>query len=675
MIAMSSSIKEDFEHIKGISNNFFIAALSNEYKTNKVGVNDANRREQYISSIWQNGGKDFVERVKLYGRTERGTEIVLSPWYSELLEGLGDFRISRVFCTGAAQIGKTLAANLLLADTLVYGRCNTGIFWQSLSSLTNNAPVQYQPIVESYVEAMERNGYRFSRFKDRMTSQRYMVQGVTSSLSYVSTSRTSDESGLAAVGGAAASFTADFLSCDEVSQYAPGAIDPLPRRVDASLIATKPIRFYGTPGSGGGIEALIEKEAAHDFYPACNCPSCKEDFFLDPFGCLLKKITRLDSAGNTIESYVTDTNRPKEWWHTDENDPVYSAYIACAHCGSRLENYVLESARYKCRITGIWFRDFIDSIPPGIPNDQKAIAFNISPLTRKSKINLAADIIRSGLEATDSRDFIQQRLGHPSRANATCITMEILKRSIEAPSPLRSPEVRLAGVDVGRGQYWLSIANFTPPEDWNTLATEEIIERTIVEYVFLNEISVNELAYKLKEYNVEYGLIDNEPERYRAAEFKRSTVLEIADQINNLKDNVKEVYVEEGGNKIPCYQIRNERFVNQVLMSFISRSDDGYPIARLPKNMERWVANPSENNPLRHLCSPRYDPYLGKFVRTDHIDDLYFASVFMQAAYYIWLTRKTKNTFKSGNLVTLTNSSDVKIGGHRKSFIPSVRRF
>jgi len=679
--------KAEFEKLglKDFISNPLVKKLKSESK--QLKKSHQTMRQEFLDDVWARGGKGFLARVEKYGRTERNTPLDLSPFYREYLECIGDFRIAHTLTLAPAQLGKTLGHTLLVCDTATVGRLSPAWFYAQFSSLSVNVGIQFQPVIEHYIQALAKDGITFNRERDRVQLQRFQIEQQTVFFSFVSTNNkvSANAGGLATVGGAAASFTADGpLIFEERSQWLPGAADPLPRRLDASLIASKPIRELSTAGGGGGIEAGF-KGLDGDFYPAVECPHCGEIIFIDPKGCLLKAFERIDSQGQSTIAYLSESGRPQEWFHKDPEDPVNTAHFACSHCHSELTQDTLQEATFRCRDRGVWLRDFLDAIPPGIPTKNLKVGLRFSPLSRKTKINLAADIIKSGLTAVDSRDFSEQVLGHPSETVATSLTMPILKRSIDAPGPSRVPEVRLAGIDQARGQYWLCAADFCPPAGWRDMSTEEVIDKTVRNYVFMADIPVRLVPNKLLELKVNYCLVDNEPDRRAAAELQRTTVCQLADQIDGLKDAIKKVEVEEGGTKIPAWQLRNEKFLNQMMTSFLLNSlDDGHPLARLPNDFTRWMSTPVENSPLRHLMDLRYDPYLGRFVKVTGVDHLAYAAMFMEAAYYIWLTRSVGESYIAGSLVTVEKppTSSYSIpgyggsprGGRRGSFIPS-RRF
>lgn len=642
----------------------------------------AEMREIFLREKWEEGGKPTLERIRKYGTTERGDKLNFDPWFCELIEGLADFRFAERYTTGSSQLGKTLSNTLIFVDTLTYGRCATGWFYSSRSAMQNNQPVQYLSVLESYIANMAKDGITFNRERDRMQLERVQCESVTAAFSYASTGRDDPTTGLATVGGAAASFTADIGAIEERSQIPASAADPIPRRLDASVVATKPLYIIGTPGAGAGIEADIKARATYEFYPAFECPHCGSIEFLDPKGCLLKEYLRIDSTGNSVPAYLSESGRPHKWYHHDDDDAIATAYIACPHCHHEIDQDVRISARYRCKKNNVWFRDVVDAIPRGIPDQKINIGFHISPLLRRSKINLAEDIIKSGIEASSSTDWQQQRLGHPSELSATSITMEILMRSLKAPVPERLPEVTLAGLDQGRGSHAMAISNVILPHGYKSMPTEEVIDKAVRQYLFLGEVVGSAVPDKLKQYNVTSAFCDADPERRVAAEWQRTTVMKMAQQISNLADNLKKAKVEEGGGSIDCFKARNERFLSQVLLSFVTLAPDGFPLARLPKELEKWIHVPIESSPLKQLQNVRLEPTTGKWVKVGQ-DHTYHACLYLEICLYHYLTVGADSSYTPGNLVTIEKSptsSYTPLGygsprnTRRGSFIPS-RRF
>lgn len=277
-------------------------------------------------------------------------------------------------------------------------------------------------------------------------------------------------------------------------------------------------------------------------------------------------------------------------------------------------------------------------------------AIEISPLCRMTEFNLAEDIIRNGLTTGNVADFHQQQLGLAYAPQATSLRIEDVKRSIYAPRYEKRPDVIIAGCDFGRSSHWLMVLAISLPLNWKEMNVQQIIENSIQTVRFGGSILRTELVPKLNELNVQFGLLDNEPDTVDAAEICRHTTMEMADQKTTLLDACRKSEVQTGGSKFPCWFINQQTFLKQVLNIFLLTDANGDPLIRCPTAWETWLGNPSELSPIRHLTSPSYDPDTGAWKRGDKIDDLFYAAHFAQAAFYIWLTEKAKNSVFAAGL-------------------------
>lgn len=642
----------------------------------ELGSDGVAQRNQFINQSMELGGKPYAERCKKYGVTERGIKVELNLWQAELTEGIGDLRLSHTMTMGPSQLGKTLTHIWMVCDSVTTGRLNVAWIFDSAQNLTTNVPLQFRPVIDHWLANMLKNGKRFRRESDRQMVSRYQVEGCNVIFSYASTSKASLRgAGQAAAGSAVVSFQADMMFLEERSQYPPGASDPLPRRLDASVIPTKPIRELGTPGSGTGIETEFRTADFH-FYPHYTCPHCQQVRPLDPKGCLLKSMQRIGADGIPKLTYLSESGRPIEWHHKDPERPVDTAYFGCSACGSELTLSDRLSARFKCIKTGEWLRDFLDKLPPGAPRERYKVGFHLTPLSRRTETNLAAELIRGGLEAIDPADWQQQGLGYPSEAFQNSLTISVLERAIIAPPADRRPELRCAGIDQGRGQYWLWVADYCLPPNWREKGVEENIDSAIRNVVWAGDVTSSSIPDRLRSLGVNYGFCDNEPERTEAARIQRTTVLRMADQRPGLADAIREDSVEEGGERIPCLFIRNEKFLSQVLNSFLKVAEDGYPLQRLPEDWRRWIASPTDRSPIKHLMGPKRD-VSGKWFRSG-MDDIYYAAMFCEAAFYWWLRKAAANAYIPGTVGSVKSGAPARVGGFgggRSRLMPSRSRF
>lgn len=620
-------------------------AIASESGADDISVQQM--RDRFIQDVYDRGGLGFLERVQKYGKTEQGETIKFAPWFLDALRLVGDFRIADVLITGAAQQGKTLAVLLCVADTLFCGKCNPAWFYDSLNNLNRNVKQQFFPIAETWLEAMGLDGWEPVYIGTKNT-QRFAINGAYMVFSYVSTSAIGrgNMSGKAMAGAAAVSFQADMLVLEERSQYPPGAADPLPRRLDASKLQSRPVRELGTPGAGGGIEAVMAASDRH-FYPHVQCPHCQSVIALDPKGCLLKQITVKDGLGRLKQSYFSVSDRPVSWHHKDPQNMIESAYIGCSVCGEEIPDEVRINARLKCVITGEWLSDFLDAMPSGIQSKRWTVAAHFTPLTREVQYNVAAEIIKSGIKAFSPTDWIQQGLGHSSSSEKVNVTHEMIRSAIAAPSPTQRPDYVLAGIDQGRSEDWMIIIAYYLPKFHERMLPSQISDKTMRRVLFCSAIERSQIPELLQRYGCSYGLIDNEPSRDTAMDICENTCLDMGNQIyRQINNNLTSGIVQDGGRMAECWTLNTNYFADALLNSFLMDADDGNVLMRLDEDWERHLNDVTPLSPVKHFCAP-YRSYNGHWQRaSDNVDDLFMAGVFAEAAFYLLINgmRNPKRT-------------------------------
>jgi hypothetical protein len=599
------------------------------------------RRDEFVERCYREGGKLFLNACRQYGCNEQGDPLRITDWYAELLELIGDFRVGDVYTSGCSQIGKTLSNTLLVCHCLTEGKINTLWSYDQQTSRDIQVPSNFRPVIRGWL----RNKQVEPTQQDAQNNSIYQVLGATSQFVYVSTSKDKQD-GMAAAGGIAVGVSRDILFKEERSQCPPGSTEPLHRRLDASRLPSRPIREIGTPGSGLGIEASI-KQADYQFYPHGICPHCQAVIPLDPKGCLLKAVEQLVNNRKT-KTYLSETGRPIQWFHQDEYKSVESAFFGCSRCGKELPPNSRDAAFFQCRKTGIKLRSFLDDLKSGeIPHRRISCGITLSPLLRVEKGNTAAAIIREGLETRNTNDWQQQRLGHESQTSKTNISLEMILDAISAPpAPSSTPKtVTLAGCDQGRAEDWLIIVDYHLPANSQDLSTTEKIEQTIREVCFASGVARKQIPMLLQHHGAEYGLIDNEPDIPDAAKLCAATCLELADQKSGGDLDLKQSLTRSGGEEFTCWHIRQEDFLKQVLAGFLLQAADGHGLYRMPSDWERWIGVNSERSPLVHLMAPSCDPATGRWKRAaNHVDHLYYALMFCEAAFYIWLTQNKQST-------------------------------
>jgi hypothetical protein len=594
----------------------------------------AELRAEFLADVWKRGGQGFLERAKKYGRTESGEEIRWRPWFEETCLLVGDFRVAHVLTTGAAQIAKTFVNTLCAVDSLYSGRVNTVWFYDKLNSLLRNSRNQFHPVASTWETLMYYDGIEVVRPGKGNVTQ-YPVEGAYMMFSYASTGDSGSTG--AAVGSAAASFQGDVLWLEERSQYPLGAADPLPRRLDASKIASRPIRELGTQGSGGGIESVI-KDSDYHFFPHVTCPKCGHLQALDPKGCLLRPATIRDALGRDIVSYFSASNRPLNWFCHDQSNRIDTAYIGCQKCEAELPQKTRAwESHMRCLKTQKSLAEFLGSLTEGLQQKRWRCTIHLSPLLRETEFNLAAELIRSGIEIFNPTDWIQQALGHTSEASKAAITTDMIKEAIAQPMPHRKPDYTLAGIDQGRGEDWITIVDYYLPDDHQRLLTNQAIEQTVRHVRYCAAIQRSDVKALLESFGCVYGIMDNEPSRETAIEMSESTCLDLGDQIYKpINNNVENKIIYDGGRRGECWKLDTNYFANNILNAFILNK------VKLNEDWEKWLTDRTAMSPVKHFTGVWRDTK-GVWQRaSDSIDDLFMAFVFAETSFYV-LMNKLRN--------------------------------
>jgi hypothetical protein len=598
------------------------------------------------SSLLGRYGLDFVSRLEKFGVTEKGEKLVLNNWVREFASLVGDLRIHHVLTAGNAQCGKSLINTLLLVDFLVFAKLNTIWFYPSKQQVDTLVPELFGKVVKFYVNNVEQSfreqGFEVSLIKpdDRQLASRFQIQNATAIFSYASNSATNTpkKQGLASVGTAGSSFSGSLLFIDERSQIPLEAISTLPRRLDASRIPTQPIREIGTYGDGIGIEYTIARSKYH-FYPHVTCDNCKKEIALNPKGCLLKK-------SPITGKYLSSNGRPSNWFYHQtvqrytqnsekssdtvqrytQGDKVENAYIACSECGTEISKEKRISAYFKCLNTGIKLTDYLQSLPTeGYEQIRDVVTIQLSPLLRDTKYNLASHLINTGLTTESTKDYQQQVLGCTSENSENRISIEILLDTHWVSTPQRVPDLVCCGIDQGREENYIYICKYWLPEiNARDINYSHIISRTYREVVYVAPINVQMTNDVLTRYKVNFGLIDNEPDRLLAQEITDNSCLLAADQKIYLPQLQKHITVDTGGLVVEALGIDNNYFLSMLFDAF-----------RNGLVKTNWnVHDKGIYSPARHFIAMHREDS-GRWIRAkDKIDDFYFAGMFCEAAFY-----------------------------------------
>jgi hypothetical protein len=582
-------------------------------------------RQKYHDLVIAEGGKPAVERIRKYGRTDEDEPIIMRQWFAEIVEAICDFRISFVGTTGCSQAGKTLSHILMSCDLLIHGQLSFGWFYYDKESRDKYSVNQWRPVAEAWIRAIEDElgGKSLLRHSDAQNASLWQCCGVSGNFQYASTSKSApSRTGKAAIGARGASFKSNLNIEEERSQW-PSGVD-FNARLNAGIFSSTPRRPLGTPGSGAGIEELL-KNCDRAFYPHYRCrnPDCRAEKPLDPRGCLLlpKDIV---VRGKRRVSYFSRNYRPLDWWESEDGKPLF----CCSECGTPLsEKQRTEDAWMRCTLTGVdWAR---------YDRTDEKISMTFSPLCRENRDNLAEVLIRDGLDETkNARDWVQQDLGIPTDADADQLTVDQIRLAIGEDYPtVRPPQWIVAGLDCGRGQHWLWIQEVYPPPNWQKMSHADVLQLSVRRVVFAEPVHKDEIYGLLQQYGVTFGITDNEPERDYARNLCMDTAFQMADQKPGQLTDFELKSVTSGGEEMACWFINDEIYKARIIDNCMDYAFDHRLRYRFPASWEEHCRIKGENSPVRHLTAVSFDPVLQKWKRpADHIDDLFFAAMFAEAA-------------------------------------------
>jgi hypothetical protein len=190
--------------------------------------------------------------------------------------------------------------------------------------------------------------------------------------------------------------------------------------------------------------------------------------------------------------------------------------------------------------------------------------------------------------------------------------------------PEKPCDITIAGIDQGRGEHYVYICRFYLPPNNKPINYASITEKTFREVVFCQPVNHYEISSLLQAYNVDFGFIDNEPDRFMAKDITENTCLMSADQRPYIPQLQKLSKVETGGIELETVLIDNRYFLDMVFSNFLNgtiKTD--------------WKSNDNGiHSPARHFKAMHRDDE-GRWIRAkDHIDDFYFAAMFCESAFY-----------------------------------------
>ena len=570
-----------------------------------------NQQADYLAkSLKRIGAIEACDRIFQHGCTEQGLPLNDTPWFRDQLRLTADMRLKHVLTTGASQVSKTLGNMLVCVDCLVNGQLNTCYAFSSRNSMQNQQPQQFQPIANRWIAS---TGSESEVSRDAIS--RYSF-GVATGYFVYANSSSAEKAGGASEGRELASFRADLIWEEERSSWR-SDVDLSPR-LGASLLRGKNRRSLGTPGAGAGIERQI-KDAAHYFCPAVTCQKCSKLTFLEPKGALLK--SKPDSKTGKPR-WFSARGEILGFWSKDGS--ADTAYVACTHCGHEITSEAIAKSRLHCKKTGIRADEFLDALP----EDEifgESIAIYLSPLLRiPTDPTRAIELVKEGLNPENPSIYQQNKLGYASETDSSGVTIEEFYQALRLPEwRISSDCITTCGIDQGRDTHWIVVSRF------------DKADRTRRNILLADAVAHEDVLKVLAELEVDFGLIDSEPDRLSAYELCQQSgeaknhplatgperlayKLALADQ-RSFDSSYKPVKVSHGGIVLPCYAINNSLYKDSIAANFSA-------------GMYR-ITGPTHRKLERHLTSIKRNPDTGVWERPiDHDDDLFFALLFDEAA-------------------------------------------
>ena len=330
---------------------------------------------------------------------ENGKPIRVTEWLIDLIYTIANVRLHRAYVSGAAQVAKTLVS-VLSTKAVVdhYHGLRIGWVYATRTQSETYPTIQINPIMKGELTA--------KRIKVGRDSVIYIRHANTSRETAMTVGMSVAKTGLSSV-------TLDWLNCDESSQWV-SPVDPQDR-VKQSVFVDQPMRFFGTPGSGRGIEKLITAFDSTKIPCTATCGSCNKQVPADLY--------------DIVKHDVDKVGRPYNY-----------SFVDCPHCGSPASHYhswrFIEPDRLPLAID-LWLHPFLHS---NTPDEMEATLKLIS---------------RRSLTDGSVSNIYQQVLGVVNKHSDNCVLMSDIKR-VRNPYPDETPKMVVYGIDGGRKHLYIS---------------------------------------------------------------------------------------------------------------------------------------------------------------------------------------------------------------------------
>lgn len=457
--------------------------------------------EKAIAAWYKTGGKNFAQWVSTEYRTHKGEMMhSLEPFWNDLLLVMGNPWLEQVFLQKAAQMGYsegTFALAIFVVSTL---RLSVGLGFEQQGKMQEMVGERILPAIAFIPQVLKlRSNYGQ---KDRANTSAITIAGALLWFFYAGTQ--TKTSTYTQAPSTLRSKPANMIIADEWGLYPPGILDVAISRMNASELPTKLVRAGSTPGEEGGVVDREVKVSTYVFEWTVYCRSCRTKQVLTPYGNFLKSQETEEG-----ETYLDSLGYPLDWFHSNPNNKLGSAFIGCQHCQKKLSRKSIVQGKFICSKTGTPLRDFLkDTVKNQIPVTD-SVALILPRLA--SRLFIPEERIRRLLKTRNPTDELQQGLGVAASVGKGKISVGILHKCVNLTPPEREHDFITAGVDVGRNCIFAVVCKWWFADD----PDKEIKHReAFKQIIFAGRIMGHEDALDelVEAYSVDFLGMDNEPE-------------------------------------------------------------------------------------------------------------------------------------------------------------------
>lgn len=476
-------------------------------------------REAHTQKWYEFGGRLYIDWVKKFYRTYTGSHLSFEEAFVEEIYLLfGNPWFERVVFEKAAQMGFTECTIAFTTFALAHLHIALGIGFETNAKANEMVGLRIQPsfdfcpVIQEL--SQERRGVMGRGDVDNKSA--LTVAGVTANFFYGKLPGNSGSLDERQAPPKLSSFTAQMILGDEYELWSKKVLDIVEKRMQASTLPTKPMRYGSTPGAEGGLVDTDVRMAQYLFQWHITCPHCQTNQFLDAFGNFLKAV-EAEVEGQIESVYIDPTGRPHSWFHHDPTRAKDTAYIGCSNpeCGKELPRSAIESGHFRCRKHDISLAKACNNVL----SEQKAVERTAlrMPILASTKFDPVKSIKRL-FASVSPVDEIQQGLGKPASFSSGGITYKRIEACIGLPLPDAGvkPDLTMLTLDVGRHGNpaqvleWYYGQGDTPEERWTNAHIR------LIWYGKVKDLDTD--LYRLVDlYKCQIVAIDNEPEFHLAS--------------------------------------------------------------------------------------------------------------------------------------------------------------